>query len=399
MRKQKFWRKLCALALALCVCVVTPGSAMGATIQEMEQRQEELEKENDELEEKLAQLRDDEAQKEAYQQTLQDKINLLQTQIDEARQNIDTLNASITSLTMKLEESQKKVQDTIDQFKERLVALYKAGDISTLEILLNSSSLNDFIMRSEMVEAMTLHDQTLMDKIEEYMDSTQAEREECEDSKKKVAEIKKDLENDQEELDALYQENAQAIADLKTAQSNTQKLIDDNEDELAENDRQMQELIEEQKRLEEEQKKQQEETSNAISYPVGGGGVEGFNPIWPLPGVSYVSAGYGGYAGHRGMDIAGPYGTPVVAAESGVVIRANSTDSWGDSWGYYVLIYHNETFTTRYAHLSSLTVYDGQYVEQGTVVGYEGATGNVTGPHLHFEVYQNGSRVDPMLFL
>ena len=125
----------------------------------------------------------------------------------------------------------------------------------------------------------------------------------------------------------------------------------------------------------------------------------GFDPIWPLPGVTYISAGYNGYPGHKGLDIAGPYGTPIVAACDGTVIEANNYDSWGYSWGYYVLIYHNDTYTTRYAHMSSVAVSAGQYVTAGTVIGYEGATGNVTGPHLHFEVYQNGTRVDPMMFL
>ena len=165
-------------------------------------------------------------------------------------------------------------------------------------------------------------------------------------------------------------------------------------------------------KFDEEQKRLQEEAAAAgnnnnggsggggsVSYPTGGGGVEGFNPIWPLPGVSYISAGYNGYPGHKGLDIAGPYGTAVVAAESGTVIEANSGDSWGMSWGYYVLIYHNGTYTTRYAHLSSVAVSKGQTVSAGQIVGYEGATGNVTGPHLHFEVYQNGTRVDPMAFL
>ena len=88
-----------------------------------------------------------------------------------------------------------------------------------------------------------------------------------------------------------------------------------------------------------------------------------------------------------------------MAAESGTVIEANNYDSWGDSWGYYVLIYHNGTYTTRYAHMSSMVVSTGQAVQQGQLIGYEGDTGNVTGPHLHFEVYENGSRVNPMNFL
>lgn len=398
--KRKFLKRLMAGALAVCVFAMVPGTALADSISDMEAKQAQLEQEANDLEAKLEGLRNDENQKREYQETLQQKINLLQQQIDDARSDIDKLNDNITVLTLKLEQSQKEIQDTIDQFKDRLVALYKAGDISTLEILLNSDSFSDFTMRSEMVKAMTDHDEKLMDKIEEYMDSTQAERVECEASKQKVAELKKELENDQDELNDLYAENEAAIAALQEAEGATQSELEKNAEEREACDQRIKELIEQQKAAEEERRQQEAAGgSGDYNYPTGGGGVEGFHPIWPLPGVSYVSCYYGGYAGHRGMDIAGPYGTPVVAAESGTVIEANDYDSWGMSWGYYVLIYHNDTYTTRYAHLSSVAVSTGQYVEQGTIVGYEGATGNVTGPHLHFEVYENGNRVDPMNFL
>ncbi len=402
--KQKFWKRIGAGMLALCLLTAMPGKALAATLAEMEARQQELEEEETELEKKAESLKNDEAQKLEYQQTLQQQIDVMQERIDSARKDINELNLHITELSLKLEKSQEEVQSTIDQFRERLKTLYKAGDIGTVEILLNSGSFSEFTLRNEMIKAMTLHDQQLMDKIEAYMESTQAEREECETSKQAVAKLKKQLESTQEELNGLYKENEAALAELADAQNAVEQQLEKNKEEREKNDQDMQALIEKQKQLEEERRQQAaqgggEYMGGEVVYPVGGGGVEGFNPIWPLPGVSYVSCYYGGYAGHRGMDIAGDYGTPVVAAESGTVIAANDYDSWGDSWGYYVLIYHNGTFTTRYAHLSGLAVSLGQYVEQGTVVGYEGATGNVTGPHLHFEVYENGSRVDPMLYL
>lgn len=397
--KRKFSQRLGALFMVLCLLLAMPGSALARTLGEVESAQKELEDQAAQLEERLSKLRDDVNQKREYQQTLQDKIDVVQKQVDTARQNIDELNAKITELTLKLEESQKAIQETIDQFKERLKTLYKAGNVSTLEILLNSNSFAEFTMRSELVKAMTAHDQEMMDIIEDYMDSTQAEREEQQASKQKVAELKKGLEKQQKELDQLYQENAQALAALQDAESATEQELEKNKEEREKNDQEMKDIIEEARRQEELRHQQQQNQNHwDISYS-GGGGVEGFNPIWPLPGVYYVSAHYGGYPGHRGMDIAGAYGTAVVAAESGTVIKANDYDPWGDSWGYYVLIYHNSTFTTRYAHLSSLAVSQGQYVEQGTIIGYEGATGNVTGPHLHFEVYQNGNRVDPRQFL
>lgn len=397
--KRKLSQRLGAFFLVLCLLMMMPGSALARTLGEVEAEQKQLEQKAQELEDELAKLRDDVNQKLEYQRTLQEKIDVLQDQVDSARRSIDELNAKITELTLKLEESQKAIQDTIDQFKERLKALYKAGNVSTLEILLNSSSFAEFTMRSELLKAMTAHDQQLLNIIEEYMDSTQADREEVQESKREVAEQKKVLEKKQKEIDVLYQENAKLLAELQSAEDAVAQELEKNQEEREKNDQEMQDIIEEYRRQEElRQQQQQNQNHWDISYS-GGGGVEGFNPIWPLPGVYYVSAHYGGYPGHRGMDIAGAYGTAVVAAESGTVIKANDYDSWGDSWGYYVLIYHNGTFTTRYAHLSSLTVYQGQYVEQGTVIGYEGATGNVTGPHLHFEVYQNGNRVDPRQFL
>ena len=95
---------------------------------------------------------------------------------------------------------------------------------------------------------------------------------------------------------------------------------------------------------------------------------------------------------HSGTDIAAPYGTPVLAAAGGTVTVANATDPWGGSYGYYVKIQHDGTFDTLYAHCSSICVTPGQQVQQGEVIGYVGSTGNSTGNHLHFEVWENEVR-------
>lgn len=77
------------------------------------------------------------------------------------------------------------------------------------------------------------------------------------------------------------------------------------------------------------------------------------------------------------------------------MIIANDYDSWGYSWGYYVKINHSSLHDTLYAHMSRVAVREGQYVRQGELIGYVGNTGNSSGPHLHFELYLNGTRVDP----
>ena len=412
---------------ALWLAALAPLAVSAQSLEEIQAQQEQLQAENQQLQTQLDSLREDQAQKQAYLETLQEQISLVQEQILTTRENIQDLNESIGQLTLKLEASQAEVQDTIDLFKQRLVALYTAGNVSTLEILLDSKSLSDFTTRMELIDTMALRDQEIIGQLEDYMAKTQADREQLEAQKQEVASLQVTLEGKEKELAALYEENQAALGDIQGQVYATENQLQVNEEELAESERLVQEAIAAQKRAEEEAKKQAQaaappaavETpssgensggengsgngdggSGAVSPPTpSGGGSSGFDPIWPLPGVTYISDHFGGARGHKGMDIAGPWGTPIVAAADGQVIEANATDSWGYSWGYYVLIYHNGTYTTRYAHMSSLIVSAGQYVEKGQIIGYEGATGNVTGPHLHFEVYQNGTRVDPMQFL
>lgn len=407
---------------ALWLAALAPLAVSALSLEEIQAQQEQLQAENQQLQTQLDSLREDQAQKQAYLETLQEQISLVQEQILTTRENIQALNESIGQLTLKLEASQAEVQDTIELFKQRLVALYTAGNVSTLEILLDSKSLSDFTTRMELIDTMALRDQEIIGKLEDYMAKTQADREQLEAQKQEVASLQVTLEGKEKELAALYEENQAALGDIQGQVYATENQLQVNEEELAESERMVQEAIAAQKRAEEEAKKQAQaaappaavETpssgengsgngdggSGAVSPPApSGGGSSGFDPIWPLPGVTYISDHFGGARGHKGMDIVGPWGTPIVAAADGQVIEANATDSWGYSWGYYVLIYHNGTYSTRYAHMSSVAVSTGQYVTAGTIIGYEGNTGNSFGAHLHFEVYENGTRVDPARFL
>lgn len=125
---------------------------------------------------------------------------------------------------------------------------------------------------------------------------------------------------------------------------------------------------------------------------------------WPLPEAFRITSGFGErtdpFTGesnfHNGTDIAAPAGTPILAAADGSVTLANGTDPWGGGYGYYVKISHDATFDTLYAHCSAICVTPGQNVRQGEVIGYVGSTGESTGNHLHFEVWADGIRKDPM---
>jgi murein DD-endopeptidase MepM/ murein hydrolase activator NlpD len=128
---------------------------------------------------------------------------------------------------------------------------------------------------------------------------------------------------------------------------------------------------------------------------------------WPMQAGYRISSGFGlrddplnpGTTKlHTGVDIAAPLGTPILAAADGVITVANSTDSYGFGWGYHIKIEHSSGLVTLYAHCSKIAVRVGEAVKTGQVIGFVGSTGNSTGPHLHFQVYQNGVAVDPMQF-
>lgn len=117
---------------------------------------------------------------------------------------------------------------------------------------------------------------------------------------------------------------------------------------------------------------------------------------WPTVG-GYVSSKQGPRWGkmHKGIDIARPSDRTIKAADNGVVVSAG----WGGGYGNKIVIDHQNGFRTLYGHMSSLKVKAGQTVSKGASIGVMGATGDATGVHLHFEVYKNGSLVNPLSYL
>ena len=407
-------------ALALAVLLMLPVRTLATTIDEVQNRQEELKQENEDLQAKIDALKEDEEAALAYQEELTGKIDENEQKIDQARATIEEMNGKIQELQARLSLSEEKYQGTIDAFKERLKALYVSGgsSLGTLEILLDSESLSEFFTRQELVEVMAQRDQSMLDQLDAYMEETQGDREELVAAQQEVADSKKAIEAAQDELEVLYEENDLLVASLEGQQAQAQEQIAANEAEDAELQAQLEALIAERNRQEEEKRQQALQNQQAqnggsdggegATQPSGGTGVEpvtpglqsGFSPIWPLPGVGVGSiTGHFGdmyFNGpHNGLDIGAGYGTPIVAAQAGEVISAQYHWSWGNN----VLIWHNETFSTRYAHMSSIAVSAGQYVEQGQIIGYVGSTGESFGNHLHFEVYYGGSRVDPDPYL
>ncbi|MBQ2667847.1 MAG: peptidoglycan DD-metalloendopeptidase family protein [Clostridia bacterium] len=425
----KKFSRLTALLLALLIVVLSP-TVGASSLEELKAQQNALTAQKQQLQNKIEALSAEESEKEERQALLAAEIETVQMQIDTALIHIAELNRSITNLEVKLEEAEKEIEDTMELLKKRLAALYSAGKVSTLEILFNSKSLHDFSVRSEMITRITRHDRQLIDEVSDYMQRTADERAALEEQKTTLANEKKLMEASQQELELLIAENNALLEEIRAEKGEAEEDLKRTEAEAYMLSGIMAALI--------AQMKEKEEAARPTPTPVpsmqptpsptpipGTEYDENGNPLptptptpvpsmqptptptpvpdspydptesfcWPVPGYSTVTCAFGD--GHYGMDIGAPHGTPIVASRSGEVMVANGTDDWGNSWGYYVSIYHDSTFSTLYAHMSSVAVSAGQWVNKGDVIGYVGNTGYSFGNHLHFEVYKDGTRVDP----
>ena len=129
------------------------------------------------------------------------------------------------------------------------------------------------------------------------------------------------------------------------------------------------------------------DATGSFIYPVNARITSPFGPRrHPIFGVKSM---------HSGIDLAAPRGTKVKASEGGLVIYSG----WYGGYGKVAIVDHSKGYTTLYAHMDKINVKVGQRISQGDVVGYEGATGYATGPHLHFEVRTQGRPQNPTLYL
>ena len=391
--KGKFWKRLgkpvLALVLAVCVAQGTGGSAIAATLTELQQEQTRLEQEKEENDAKLAELKADQSKQQEYKNTLDAQVQNLQSQIDGLNAQISGLDASISEKDAAIAEKQANIDRDVETLKERLCAIYMMGDASTLEIILQSESVIDMAQKVELLNMITEHDTKLIQQLSADMEAIAAKRQEIEGQKEEVADARSELESRRTELASVQAEADRVLQELNQSVAAVQEESERIAKEKAEADQAVDDWLKDYYASQ-----AQGGSSGSGCYTSTG------NFTWPVPGFTRLTTQfqewtYGGY--HRGIDIASTggrsiYGAPIVAADSGKVIKAG----WNNSYGNCVYIDHGGGYVTRYAHASSLAVIQGQTVTKGQTIAYVGNTGDSFGAHLHFEVILNGTLQNPM---
>ena len=421
------------VAAAVCLSAAFTWSAAhplpvaARSVSEIQAEQSEIQSRLDDVNAQISELQGQIDSEEAYQAELSEQISLyqqqialmdeqigaLEDQIEEKNAEIETLQTDIASLDEEIAAKQVEIDETYALFKERMVALYQAGETSSLAMLLSSDSFADFVTNVQLMQAVSESDQQLVEKLRTQKEEQQAQKDEKEAAEAEVqaaltqiqedeaqlVEERSDQQPARESLEAAYAESKTAMQDLEAMKANYEANREEIEAEEAAVEAELQQLY-----------ASMASSSSSSSSGSSGSSSSGSssNVIvdtgdlsfrWPLPGYTTVTSGYGARWGttHTGIDISGGgcYGSPIVAAESGTVILCQ----WYSTYGQCIIVDHGGGYSTLYAHMSAYAVSTGDYVTKGQTIGYVGDTGNVTGPHLHFEVRVNGVTQNPLNYV
>ena len=370
----------------------------------------------------LKKERDKIAEQKAAQQAIVDELEAQHADVLERKLALDERNAftleqmelneqEIALYDQMIEEKAREVDDAraleeqqLERYRTRVRAMEENGNYGFLALVLNAGSLGELLTAMDDIGEIMESDRRLEDEYIAAREHTEEVKAEYEAYKAELEAKQATLRAEQVELQRQIDEatdlinqllediegNAEELAKLQAAQDEAQKEIDQKVAEL------------ERQRAEEEERRRQEAAAN---NPSGGGGSSGGSVTgtgsftWPCPSCTYITSrvGYrwhpvsGQWKYHSGLDIGAAYGASIVAADGGTVTIAGVNGGYGNC----VMIDHGNGYYTLYGHMSSIAVSVGQSVSKGATIGYVGSTGVSTGPHLHFEIRQGTTILDP----
>lgn len=370
----------------------------------------------------LKKQRDKIAEEKAAQQAIVDELEAQHADVLERKLALDERNVytleqmalneqEIALYDQMIEDKAREVEEAkalenqqLERYRTRVRAMEENGNFGFLALVLNAGSLGELLTAMDDIGEIMESDRRLEDEYIAAREHTEEVKAEYEAYKEELEAKQATLRAEQVELQRQIDEatelitklaediegNAEELAKLQAAQDEAQKEIDQKVAEL------------ERQRAEEEERRRQEQAANGGGSGGGssGGTVTGTGSFtWPCPSCTYITSrvGYrwhpvsGQWKYHSGLDIGAAYGASIVAADGGTVTIAGVNGGYGNC----VMIDHGNGYYTLYGHMSSIAVSVGQSVSKGATIGYVGSTGVSTGPHLHFEIRQGTTILDP----
>ena len=391
LRKNSRWIICLALLIALPASAVLP--ALANQLEEKQQQQQDVRKQLEAERHNLKQQRNRETALQQELAQLNRRLEALQAEKERLAAEIARTGQHIAAAEVELADAEEQLAVQDDLLKRRIRAMYEQGSVTYLEVLLNATSFSDFLTRLNKLKIIASNDLRLVEEI-------QAERD-------RIQGIKDDLERKKERLEEMRLQTIANEAAIEQAAGAREEILAELKEEIAKNMKAIQDLEKEAANL--ARIIESLRIQNRGSRPIG-------RLIWPIEAPYVITSPFGwrrdpfsgAQAWHGGLDLAPFYGAPnfILAADSGTVILSG----WNGGYGNCIMIDHGNGLITAYGHMSSLLVSTGAQVQRGQRIARAGTTGNSTGVHLHFEVWDytrpslragfpNDRRHNPMSYL
>lgn len=364
---------------------------------------------------------------------LMNELLAKQKEIDKVQSNVDALQKNIDALVKSIKETESDIKVTEDKITEtesiynekerqqsyqqevlrnRLKRNYINNTYSEfLGIMLDSESLSEVMFKMKYIREIINSDKDIITQLEETKQQLAETKAILDAEKESLSSKKVSLENQKAEIESKQTDLNNEIAILNEEYKSIEKIEDEKQSKLSNlkarqksMENQIQDLTVENESL----RKAMEEASTvtntgSVNSNTGSNGlvVPTGQFIKPTSGRYTSMYGYrthpitGKRSFHSGIDIANSSGTAIVASDSGTVTRASYYGAYGNT----IVINHGNGYSTQYSHLSSYNVSVGDTVTQGQRIGSMGNTGWSTGPHLHFEIWKNGSHQNPLNYI
>ncbi|GIO33342.1 MULTISPECIES: murein hydrolase activator EnvC family protein [Paenibacillus] len=418
---------LAVVLLAAAVVQPSEGYAKKRTVDEIEHEMRVLQQQ---AQAAKAQKEKAESQKQEAQHYKNKTTQNLQYVLNQ----IEQVSNKMTKISVQIDETQDKLRETATQLdaaedriqsrekmlESRVRLMYTDGSVSYLEVLLSSTSFSDFLERADTLKNFVDQDKDLLEQHKKDKALVLDKKKELEGQYAKAKDLYAEMENQKAILDENEKQKQILIAKYDQQIEESDGISDEQDALLVSLVSKRSALQQEKNKLKAEEAARRAAAAKAaaakraaaakkkVSTSVASSG--GFSgnggPLYMPVSGARVSSGFGRRVHpvthevgkmHTGVDLAVPEGTPIHAADEGTVTLAE----WWSGYGYCVIIDHGGGMWTLYGHIRSggIKVKVGEHVSRGQVIAESGSTGRVTGPHLHFEVRENGTPVNPMPYL
>lgn len=348
----------------------------------LQEQQKEWQKKLQEVDEELTLVQDE------LSENLQ-QIDLLDKQIEEAQKELDESNQKIKKLTLKNQNLEARLKVVTEKYEKqknlletRLVAMYEAGEVEYLDVILSSADLSEFLSNYVLIDEIISNDKNFLNEVTEKKQIIELASQNLKDNLQQLNIIKSSQERNSKILENIKKIRENYIAKLTDQEKEIQSQIDEYKLEFQKINKEILDIA---------------YSDGLLDNYVGG------TLAWPIPGYSEITSSYGMrvhpitgyYSLHTGVDVSAPMGADFVAANDGIVTKA----FFNPAYGNMVLIDHGGGISTLYAHGSEILVTVGQSVKRGDAILKVGSTGYSTGPHAHFEVRINGVTTNPLPYI